>query len=186
MSQLFASSGQRIRVSASVSVFPMNIQDWFPFGWTGWISLHPRDSQESSPTPQFKSIISLAISFLFGPTPTSIGEGSVNLLQYSCLENPRDRGARWAAVYEVADGRIWLKQLSSSSSPHAYMTTGRTIALTRWTFVGKVMSLLFNMLYRLVVAFLPREPHDQYEKGKLRGAEILLTLRMGICQTPWP
>ena len=39
---------------------------------------------------------------------------------------------------------------------HPYVTTGRTIALTRWTFVGKVMSLLFNMLSRLVIAFLPR------------------------------
>ena len=39
---------------------------------------------------------------------------------------------------------------------HLYMTTGKTIALTRWTFVGKVMSLLFNMLARLVIAFLPR------------------------------
>ena len=39
---------------------------------------------------------------------------------------------------------------------HPYMTTGKTIALTRWTFVGKVMSLLFNMLSRLVVTFLPR------------------------------
>ena len=39
---------------------------------------------------------------------------------------------------------------------HPYMTTGKTIALTRWTFVGKVMSLLFNMLYRLVITFLPR------------------------------
>ena len=39
---------------------------------------------------------------------------------------------------------------------HPYMTTGRTIALTRWTFVGKVMSLLFNMLFRLVITFLPR------------------------------
>ena len=37
-----------------------------------------------------------------------------------------------------------------------YMTTGKTIALTRWTFVGKVMSLLFNMLSRLVITFLPR------------------------------
>jgi len=41
---------------------------------------------------------------------------------------------------------------------HPYMTTGKTIALTRWTFVGKVMSLLFNMLSRLVIAFLPRSP----------------------------
>ena len=39
---------------------------------------------------------------------------------------------------------------------HPYMTTGKTIALNRWTFVGKVMSLLFNMLSRLVTAFLPR------------------------------
>ena len=39
---------------------------------------------------------------------------------------------------------------------HPYMTTGKTIALTRWTFVGKVMSLLFNMLSRLVIAFLSR------------------------------
>ena len=40
---------------------------------------------------------------------------------------------------------------------HPYMTTGKTIALTRWTFVGKVMSLLFNMLSRLVITFLPRK-----------------------------
>ena len=39
---------------------------------------------------------------------------------------------------------------------HPYMTTGETIVLTRWTFVGKVMSLLFNMLSRLVIVFLPR------------------------------
>ena len=42
---------------------------------------------------------------------------------------------------------------------HPYMTTGKTIALTGWTFVGKVMSLLFNMLSRLVIAFLPRSKH---------------------------
>ena len=42
---------------------------------------------------------------------------------------------------------------------HPYITTGKTIALTRWTFVGKVMSLLFNMLSRLVIAFLPRSKH---------------------------
>ena len=41
-------------------------------------------------------------------------------------------------------------------SSHPYMTTGKTIALTRWTFVGKVMSLLFKFLSRLVIAFLPR------------------------------
>ena len=42
---------------------------------------------------------------------------------------------------------------------HPCMTTGKTIALTRWTFVGKVMSLLFNMLVRLVIAFLPKSKH---------------------------
>ena len=66
MSQFFASGGQIIGAWASASVFPMNIQDWFPLGWTGWISL------ESSPTPQFKSINSLTLSFLYSPTLTSI------------------------------------------------------------------------------------------------------------------
>ena len=42
---------------------------------------------------------------------------------------------------------------------HQYMTTGKTIALSRWTFVSKVMSLLFNMLSRLVITFLPRSKH---------------------------
>ena len=42
---------------------------------------------------------------------------------------------------------------------HSYMTTGKTIALTRWTFVGKVMSLIFNMLSSLVITFLPRSKH---------------------------
>ena len=42
---------------------------------------------------------------------------------------------------------------------HPYVTTGKTIALTRWTFVDKVMSLLFNMLSRFVIAFLPRSKH---------------------------
>ena len=72
MSQFFASDGQNIGASASTSVLLMNIQDWFSLGWTGWISCSPRDSQESSPTPQFKSINSLALSFLYSPTLTSI------------------------------------------------------------------------------------------------------------------
>ena len=72
ISQSFESGGQSIGVSASTSVLPMNTQDWFPLGWTGWISLHPRDSQESSPTPQFRNINSSALSFLYIPTLTSI------------------------------------------------------------------------------------------------------------------
>ena len=107
MSQLFTSGGQNIGVSAWVSVLPMNTQDWSPLGWTE-SPCSPRDSQEYSPIPQFKSINSSALSF-------------------------------------------FIVQLS-----HPYMTTGKTIALTRWTFVGKVMSLLFNMLSRLVITFFPR------------------------------
>ena len=57
MSRFFASGGQSIRVSASASVLPLNIQDLFPLGWTGWSPCSPRDSQESSPTPQSKASI---------------------------------------------------------------------------------------------------------------------------------
>ena len=72
MSQLFTWGGQSIGVSASASVLPKNTQDWSPLEWTGWISLHPRDLQESSPAPQFKNINSSALSFLHRPTLTSI------------------------------------------------------------------------------------------------------------------
>ena len=72
MTQFCPSGGQSIGVSASTSVLPMNTQDWSPLGWTGWISLQSRDSKESSPTPQFKSINSSALSFLYSPTLISI------------------------------------------------------------------------------------------------------------------
>ena len=69
MNQFFASGGQSIGVSASTSVLPVNTQDWSPLGWTGWISLQSQGiSQESYPTPQFKSINSSVLSFLYGPT----------------------------------------------------------------------------------------------------------------------
>ena len=70
MSQLFAWGGQSIGVSASASVLPMNTQGWSPLGWTGCISLQSK-SKESSPTPQFKSINSSALSLLYSPTLTS-------------------------------------------------------------------------------------------------------------------
>ena len=72
MHQLFTWGGQSFGVSASASVFSMNTQDWSPSGWTGWISCSPRDSQESSPTPQFKSINFSALSFPHSPTLTFI------------------------------------------------------------------------------------------------------------------
>ena len=73
MCQFFASGSQSIGVSALAAVFPMYIQDWFPLGWMRLISLLSKGlSQESPPTPQFKSINSLAFSFLYSPTLTSI------------------------------------------------------------------------------------------------------------------
>ena len=111
MSQFFASGGQSIGVSASASVLPMNIQDWFPLGWTGWISL-----------------LSKGLSRVFSNTTVP---------------------------------KLWW--INSSGSAffivqllHPYMTTRKTIALTRWTFVDKVISLLLNILSSLVITFLPR------------------------------
>ena len=54
---------------------------------------------------------------------------------------------------------LWHSAFFTVQLSHLYMTTGKTIALTRWTFVGKVMFLLLNMLFRLVIAFLPRSKH---------------------------
>ena len=68
MSQFFASGGQSIGASASAAVLPMNIQGWFPLGLIGWSPCRPRDSHESSPTPQFKSINSSVLSFIYSPT----------------------------------------------------------------------------------------------------------------------
>ena len=78
----------------------------------------------------------------------------------------------WLALLEIQGTLKSLLQYHSSKASilqcsaffivqlsHSYMTTGKTTALTRWTFVGKVMSLLFNMLSRLVINFLPRSKH---------------------------
>ena len=54
---------------------------------------------------------------------------------------------------------FWPSAFFTVQPSHPYMTTGQTIALTKWTFVGKVMSLLFNILSRLTIAFLPRSKH---------------------------
>ena len=79
MSQLFTSDGQSIGVSASASVLPMTIQDWSPLGWTDWISLQSKGSQESSAAPQFKSINSLVLSLFHSPTLTSTHDYSKTL-----------------------------------------------------------------------------------------------------------
>ena len=72
VNQLCTPGGSSIGASASVTVLLMNIQGWFLLGLTGWISSSPRDSQESSPTPQFKIISSSALSLLYGPALTCI------------------------------------------------------------------------------------------------------------------
>ena len=68
------------------------------------------------------------------------------------LKNLRQHHSSKASILRCS--AFFMIQLS-----HPYMTTGKTIALTRWTFVRKIMSLLFNMLSRLVIAFLPRSKH---------------------------
>ena len=109
MSHLFASGGQSIGVSASISVLPMSTQDWFYLEWTRWISMQSK-----------------GLSRVFS------NSSKTSILQRS-------------AFFTV--------QLS-----HPSMTSGKTMALW-WTFVGKVMSLLLNMLSRLVITFPPRSKH---------------------------
>ena len=70
--EFFISGGQSTGASVSASVLPMNIRGWFLLGWTGWSPCNPRDSQESSPTPQFNCINPSALSLLYGPTLTSL------------------------------------------------------------------------------------------------------------------
>ena len=108
MSQLFTSGDQSIGVSASASVLPVNIQDWFPLRLTGWISLQSK--------------------------------GLSSVLQHHSSK---------ASV-------LWFSGFFIVQFSHPYITTGKIIALTRWTIFGKVMSLLFNMLSRSVITFLPR------------------------------
>ena len=72
MSQVFPWGGQSTGVSALASVLPKNTQDWSPLEWTVGSPCSSKDSQESSPTPQFKSINSSALSFFHSPTLTSI------------------------------------------------------------------------------------------------------------------
>ena len=72
MSQLLASGGQSIGVSASTSVLPMNTQDWYPLGWTGWISLQSKGLSRVFSNTTVQKHQSSALSFLYSPTLTSI------------------------------------------------------------------------------------------------------------------
>ena len=97
VSLFFTSGGQNIGVSASASVLPMNIQNWFPLGWTGWISLQSK--------------------------------GLLRVFSNITVQK-----------HQFFSTHLFLMvQLS-----HPFMTNGKTIALTRRTFVDKVISLLFS------------------------------------------
>ena len=74
MSQLFASGGQSIGASASTLVFPINIQDWFILGWTGWISLQSKGLSRVFSNTTVQNINSSVLSFLYSATLTSIHE----------------------------------------------------------------------------------------------------------------
>ena len=106
MSQFLASEGQS--TGASASVLPRNIQDWFPLGLIGWISL------QSKGLSRVFSITKVQKHQFVGAVPF-----------------------------------LW-------SNSHTFMTTGKSVALPIWTFVGRVMPLLFNTLSRFVIALLPR------------------------------
>ena len=64
--------GQSTGVSVTVSILPMNIQDWFPLGWTGWISLQSKGLSGIFPNTTVQNINSLVLSFLYSPTLSSI------------------------------------------------------------------------------------------------------------------
>ena len=76
---------------------------------------------------------------------------------------------------------LWHSAFFTVQLSHPHITTGKTIALTRWTFVGKVMSLLFNMLSRFVKAFLPRSNHLLISWLQSPSAVILEPPKMKFC-----
>ena len=122
-----------------------------------------------SPCPQsFSASGSFPKSRLFVSSGQSIGASAsasflpMNIHGWSLLglTGLISRGlSRIFSSTTVLKHQFFSSQPSLCSNSHPYMTTGKTIALTIWTFVTKVMSLLFNMLSRFVIAFLPRSKH---------------------------
>ena len=99
-------------------------------------------------------------SFSFKISPSNEHSGLISfrmkwldfLAVQGTLKSPLQHHSSKASILRCSD--FFIVQFS-----HPYMTTGKTIASTRWTFVGKIMSLFFNMLSRLVITFLPRSKH---------------------------
>ena len=107
-----------------------------PIRWSKYWSF----SLSISPSNEYSWLISIRIDWL----------------DLSC--RPRDSQVS-PPIPEFKSTNAWHSAFFVVQFSHPYMTTGKTKALTRWTLVGKVMSLLFNMLSRLVIAFLPRGKH---------------------------
>ena len=101
------------------------------------------------PRETHSDTVSLPLRPPLGPTQSEAGRRSL-LVSPQCPAEPHSSSK--ASILQHS--AFLIVQLS-----HPYMTTGKTIALMRQTFVGKVMSLLFNMLSRLVIFFLPRSKH---------------------------
>ena len=106
---------------------------------------------------QFSSVAQLCPTLCFSISPSSEHPGLISfrmdwldlLAVQGTLKSLLQHHSSKASIFQCS--AFLIVQLL-----HPYMTTGNTIALTRWTFVGKVMSLLFNMLSRFVITFLPR------------------------------
>ena len=122
MSQLFAWGGWSIVVSASVSVLPMNIWDWFPLGWTGWIPLQSKGLLRVFSTPQFKSMNFLVLSFLYSPTLTSLHAYWKNhSFEYTTFVGkvvslPFKMLSRWIITFRPRTNCLWTSWLQSSSA----------------------------------------------------------------------
>ena len=96
-------------------------------------------------------------SFSFSISPSKEIPGLISF-RMDWLDLPEVQGTLKSLLqhYSSKASILWRSAVFTVQLSHPYMTTGKTIALTRWTFVGKVMSLLFNMLSRLVITLLPR------------------------------
>ena len=95
-----------------------------------------------------------SFSFSISPSNECSGWFPLGLTGLISLQSKELSGIFYSKVLILQDSAFFMVQLS-----HPHMTAGRTIVLTKWTFVGKVMSLLFNTLSRFVIAFLPRSKH---------------------------
>ena len=99
-------------------------------------------------------------SLSFCISPSSEHSGLISFRR-DCLDLPAVQGTlnSFLQHHRSKAAILWCSAFFRVQLSHPYLTTGKNTALTRWTFVGKVMSLLFNMLSRLITAFLPRSEH---------------------------